>query len=337
MSGKTQVWTPLDFDADGKQCDWLRVPHSTDLSGYGVVPVPIICIKNGDGPTALFVGGSHGDEYEGQVVLGQLAREIEADDISGRIIILPSLNTPAVMAGRRVSPLDEGNMNRSFPGNVTGTPTAMIAHYMSSVILKLADLVVDLHAGGRSSDYLPCALIREGGSGQEKRALFELAEQFAAPITSISDGSGGGGATTLSAAAQTLGLPALTAELGGHASLSKDGLSIAEEGLWRILSHYQITRRGSPTPSRPTRFMKVRGRGAFVYTMSRGMFEPAVELGDSVVKGQLAGLIHSIDQPWSMPEPIAFTQDGMVACRRSVSLTTPGDCLYKLLDDFSPA
>ena len=31
MADYTQVWTPLDFEMDGKQCDWLRVPHSTDL------------------------------------------------------------------------------------------------------------------------------------------------------------------------------------------------------------------------------------------------------------------------------------------------------------------
>ena len=106
MTGKTQVWTPLDFDVDGKQCDWLRVPYSTDLSGYGFVPIPVISIKNGTGPTALLIGGNHGDEYEGQVALAALAREIEAEAVRGRIIILPSLNLPAVEAGRRVSPLD---------------------------------------------------------------------------------------------------------------------------------------------------------------------------------------------------------------------------------------
>ena len=69
MTDYTQVWTPLDFAADGKQCDWLRAPYSTDLSGYGVVPVPVVCIRNGAGPTALLMAGSHGDEYEGQVAL----------------------------------------------------------------------------------------------------------------------------------------------------------------------------------------------------------------------------------------------------------------------------
>ena len=333
MTPFTQVWTPVDFEADGKQCDWLRVPHSTDLSGYGVIPVPVVCIKNGDGPTALLVAGSHGDEYEGQLALARLAREVDWRDIRGRIIMLPSLNMPATAAGRRVSPLDDGNLNRLFPGNPVGGPTSMIAHYVSTVLLKLADFVIDLHAGGRSSDYLPCALIREGRDQNEQKAVIELAKIFGAPITSVSDGSGGGGATTLSATAQSLGIPALTTELGGHATLSKEGLNVAITGLWRVLEHYQIATGSGVTPAPATRFMQVQGRGAFVYTMNNGMFEPAAELGETVRDGQIAGHIHAIDQPWRAPEPIRFTQDGLVACRRALSITAPGDCLYKLLAD----
>jgi predicted deacylase len=336
MTGYTQVWTPLDFEADGKQCDWLRVPHSTDLSGYGVVPIPILCIRNGAGPTALLMAGSHGDEYEGQIALAALARQIDPADVRGRIIILPALNAPAVEAGRRVSPLDAGNLNRSFPGDPVGGPTAMIAHYVATVLLAMADLAIDLHAGGRSCDYLPCALIRSGGSEKEQRELVELAVSFGAPITSISDGSGGGGRTTFSAAGQKVGVPVLTTELGGAAALSREGLAIAEQGLRRVLQRYGLLSGTTADPGSPTRFMRVRGRGAFVYAMRKGLFEPAAELGDVVEAGQLAGVIHAVDRPWQAPEPVSFTESGMVACRRAPMLTEPGDCLYKLLVDVDP-
>jgi len=337
MTGYTQVWTPLDFEADGKQCDWLRVPYSTDLSGYGVVPIPIVCIRNGAGPTALLMAGSHGDEYEGQVALAALVREIDPADVKGRIIILPALNAPAVEAGRRVSPLDAGNLNRAFPGDPVGGPTAMIAHYVATVLLAMADLAIDLHAGGRSCDYVPCALIRSGGSEREQRELADLAVSFGAPITSISDGSGGGGRTTFSAVGQGGGVPVLTAELGGGAALSREGLMIAEHGLRRVLQRYGLLSGSTADPASPTRFMRVRGRGAFVYAMRKGLFEPAVELGAVVQAGQLAGVIHAIDRPWQAPEPVSFTENGMVACRRAPVLSEPGDCLYKLLVDVDPA
>jgi predicted deacylase len=167
MASETRIWTPLDFEADGKHSDWLRLPYSSDLSAYGIVPIPIVVIRNGPGPTALLIAGSHGDEYEGQVALAKLARQIAAEDVRGRIVILPALNFPAVEAGRRLSPLDEGNLNRLFPGRADGSPTEMIAHYVSEILLPMADLVVDLHAGGRSLDYLPCTLGRLGRPPQE--------------------------------------------------------------------------------------------------------------------------------------------------------------------------
>jgi N-alpha-acetyl-L-2,4-diaminobutyrate deacetylase len=33
--------------------------------------------------------------------------------VTGRVIILPSLNHPAFVAGRRTSPIDAGNLNRT--------------------------------------------------------------------------------------------------------------------------------------------------------------------------------------------------------------------------------
>ncbi|WP_244543966.1 succinylglutamate desuccinylase/aspartoacylase family protein [Bosea lupini] len=129
----------------------------------------------------------------------------------------------------------------------------------------------------------------------------------------------------------------LTAELGGGAALSRDGLAIAERGLRRVLQRYGMWSGATGDPAPPTRFMRVRSRGAFVYAMRKGLFEPAAQLGAVVRAGQLAGVIHAIDRPWQAPEPVSFTEDGMVACRRAPVLTEPGDCFYKLLVDVDPA
>jgi hypothetical protein len=120
---RSRLTAEIDFDRDGKQHGFIRLPYSVHRSAYGWIPIPVACIKNGDGPRVLLMAGNHGDEYEGQVALGKLIRSLEAEEVCGRIIILPSANFPAAMAGMRTSPLDEGNLNRSFPGDPYGGTT----------------------------------------------------------------------------------------------------------------------------------------------------------------------------------------------------------------------
>lgn len=333
MSSTTRLWTQLDFERDGKHADYLRLPISTDSSAYGWVPIPVICIRNGGGPTALLIAGSHGDEYEGQIALRELARQIEPAGLSGRVIILPALNFPAVRAGRRVSPLDEGNLNRAYPGRAAGTATEMIAHYVTGTLLPMADLVVDLHSGGRSLDYISCALIRPSADAARRQMMFDLMRVFGAPVGYVSDGRGGGGETTLSAAAETLGVPVLTTELGGGATLRAGGKSLAHEGVRRLLRKIGI--RPDDTVSDPpvTRLMEVPGRDYFLYADSDGLFEPLAEIGEDVEKGRLAGLIHPFGDPLAEARPVFFQASGMVACRRFPTLTAHGDCLFGLMRD----
>jgi len=323
MNSESRIWTPVDYEADGRQSDCLRLPYSSDLSAYGFVPIPIICFKSGKGPTALLIAGNHGDEYEGPVALSNLAREVQADDIQGRIIILPALNFPAVEAGRRVSPLDGGNLNRLFPGDAAGSPTQMIAHYVSEVLLPMVDIVIDLHAGGRSLHYLPTALARTGGTREETTKLIELLGVFGAPVSSISDGSGGGGATTLAAIAQQLKVPTLTAELGGGAALSRDGLKLAEQGVRRVLKHIGILPNMKVEPAQGTRLMKVDGRDAFTYSLMHGIFEPAAEVGEEHPSDRLADA-RGGDYPLQPVRPCCLSPGAVADCTGRLSLQGNG-------------
>jgi len=120
----------IDLDGDGKQTGFLRLPHSVHRSAYGWIPIPIAVIGRGAGPRVLLMAGNHGDELEGQVALGRLIRELQPGEVRGHVIILPSANFPAAMAGSRTSPIDGGNLNRSFPGDPGGGPTEQIAYYL---------------------------------------------------------------------------------------------------------------------------------------------------------------------------------------------------------------
>ena len=123
MASSTLIFTDIDYNRNGKQVDWLNLPHSVTRSAYGAISIPLAVSKNGDGPTVFLMAGNHGDEYEGQIVLCKLIRELEPRHIKGRVIIMPAANLPAAMASARVSPIDQGNLNRAFPGDPNGTPT----------------------------------------------------------------------------------------------------------------------------------------------------------------------------------------------------------------------
>src|SRR5215510_8906170 len=147
----------VDFEKDGVQHGFLRLPYSRDDSAWGSVMIPIAVIRNGEGPTALLTGANHGDEYEGPVALYDLARTLSPSNVKGRVIIVPAMNYPAFQAGTRTSPIDRGNLNRSFPGRPDGSVTEKIADYFTRCLLPLADIVLDFHSGGRTLDFLPYA------------------------------------------------------------------------------------------------------------------------------------------------------------------------------------
>src|SRR5262245_10819642 len=162
----------LDLDAEGKACGFLRVPHSVHRSAYGYIPIPIVRIRNGAGPRVVLVAGNHGDEWEGQLALGELIRRLEPKDIKGRLIMLPSANFPAAIAALRTSPLDNGNLNRAYPGDSQGDVTHQIAFWIEHHLVPGNDFALDLHSGGGSLMYLPSALaVRDGGDDYVRRCL----------------------------------------------------------------------------------------------------------------------------------------------------------------------
>ena len=75
---RTRVIVDVDYDKAGKQFGYLRVPNSNNDSAWGAVPIPIVVVKNGSGPTLLLTAGTHGDEYEGPVALMHLMRRLAA-------------------------------------------------------------------------------------------------------------------------------------------------------------------------------------------------------------------------------------------------------------------
>jgi hypothetical protein len=266
----------------------------------------------------------------------KLIRELRPEQVQGRIIFIPAANFPAAMAGRRTSPIDGGNLNRSFPGDPNGTPTKMIAHFIDSVILPLCDYAFDLHSGGSSLMYVPSALgsVVPGDTARNAKVL-ELLKAFGAPIAYVSNNPLGMGADqTLAASAHRHGVTSIGTEAGGSGTVTPVALKIAETGVRRLLKHLGIVGDLRVEPSPGTRLMEIGGPDYFVYTSESGLFEPLAELGDTVKKDQPAAAIHFSHTPWREPEIVRFERDGVVLCKRIPGRTERGDCLFHLGTDY---
>src|ERR1700690_3137035 len=94
----SMVRATVDFEQPGKRTGFIQVPLSVHDDAWGVIPIPIAVISNVRGPTVILEGGNHGDEYEGPIALGELMRALDPAAVSGRLIFIPAINLPAVVA-----------------------------------------------------------------------------------------------------------------------------------------------------------------------------------------------------------------------------------------------
>jgi N-alpha-acetyl-L-2,4-diaminobutyrate deacetylase len=312
----------VDFDADGVQHGFLRLPYSRDDSAWGSVMIPVCVIRNGEGPTALLIGGNHGDEYEGPLALYDLARTLDPKDVSGTVIIVPAMNYPAFRAGTRTSPIDKGNMNRSFPGRPDGTVTEKIADYFQRHLLPRADIVLDFHSGGRTLDFLPFCAAHVLPDKEQERKAFAAVAAFSAPYSMrmIEIDTVG----MYDTAAEEMGKVFVTTERGGGGTSRAETVRIARRGTLNVLRHAGIV--SGAVEAQPTRWLDMPSGDCFSFAEDDGLIETMIDLGESVETGQVVARIYPVGRTGGAPQEILGKMSGVLAARHFPGLVKAGDC-----------
>lgn len=328
----TGLFHELDFAADGKSVGHLSIPFSVDRSPYFQVKVPVCRIRNGDGPRVLLMAGNHGDEYEGEIALTRLIRRLRPELVRGEITILPFTNAPAVFAARRRSPLDNGNLNRAFPGNPGGTPTERVAHFLEAELFPRHDVVFDLHSGGTSMAHLPCALIERQGTPAVFARALSLMDALGMPFGFVAEN--GAEAPTSMAAAARAGAIGISGEFGGGGTVTPESMALTQRAVDRLLlalgsiaepvlgSHWPV--------EQPMTLLALQSHAQAIYATRRGWFEPAVDCGATVEAGTRAGWYHDFGRLDMDEEELRFAVPGIVISRRLHSDSEAGDCLIQV-------
>jgi N-alpha-acetyl-L-2,4-diaminobutyrate deacetylase len=313
----------IDLEADGVRHGHLRLPHSRDDSAWGAVMIPLTVVRNGKGPTALLTGANHGDEYEGVIALFELARCLDPAAVNGRVIIVPAMNYPAFRAGTRTSPIDRGNLNRSFPGRPDGTVTGKIADYFQRCLLPLADVVLDIHSGGKTLEFVPFAASHIlADKGQEARCA-AAAAAFGAPYTMRMleiDNVG-----MYDTAAEHLGKVFVSTELGGGGTTTARTVAVARRGVRNLLTHAGIL--AIRAERSPTVRLDMPSGDCFVISEDAGLIEPCIDLGETVRAGDVVARIHPVERTGAAPREYSARLDGILAGRHFPGLVQLGDCI----------
>jgi predicted deacylase len=333
------IHTSIDLDRPGKQQGFLQVPYSHNLGGWANVMVPITVIAHGKGPTVLCLGGNHGDEYQGQVAIMRLAREVTPEQVSGRLILVPSLNMPAAKAATRLSPLDGMNMNRAFPGSPEGPVTSQIAWYLTNVLFPKSDVVIDIHSGGRSMDFLPCSHMHLVADREQRKKMLAAMLAWNTDVSFLYADIAGSG--LLPVEAENQGKVVVTTELGGGEGVPARVHAIAQKGLRNVLVHCGVlagkeeTREGLGLA--PAVLVQALERDDYLLAPESGVFEVALDLGATVARGDTVGWIHDLERPDRDPERIAARTSGRLVCTRVPCLTSQGDCVAVIAREVSRA
>lgn len=321
---KSRAALTIPIDGAGRRFGHVAMPWSRNTSAWGSLRMPAAVLTNGSGPTVLLTGGSHGDEFEGPIVLCELARTLDLDRVRGTIIILPALNYPAVKAGTRLSPIDGGNMNRAFRGRRDGTITEQIAHFVEQELVSRADAVLDFHAGGRTMLFSPFAACHKLSDANQTKRAREGLLAFGAPIGLVLEELDADG--TLDTAVERHGKLFLTTELGGGGSTSSETLCIARRGLHNFLVYAGVLDGAMKHPRQPTRLMTNDAAG-YIACEAPGLIEYAVELGSSVHRDDVVAAITDLDRLNMAPVLIRAPIDGILLGRLHGGLAGLGDFL----------
>jgi predicted deacylase len=270
-------------------------------------------------------GAVHGDELNCAQIAIEVFKRVDAEKISGTITILPVANPIAFQQFQRVSPIDDLDLNREYPGDANGFLTQRMAHLLLGKALASATAILDLHTGGMRGFCPPYVIYQAEGTAAERAR--ELALNFGTEM--VIELPGGSTPGRLSAVGAARAIPALTVELGGGATLQHDMVELGVQGVFNTLITLGMLKGEIVAPPEQVVYTKRQ----WVRTDRGGMCRLSVAPADSVVKGQAIATIEDLsgDILQELRSPI----DGRVTLLRTFPAVRTGDWIALIADGAS--
>jgi predicted deacylase len=279
------------------------------------MPVQVICGKRA-GPVLFVSAAIHGDELNGVEIIRRLMRIDELKRLRGTLVAVPIVNLHGFIHTSRYLP-DRRDLNRSFPGSLTGSLAGRIAHVFMREIVSRATHGIDLHTGAVHRTNLP--QIR---ANLDDEQTLTMAKAFGAPVimnSAIRDGS-------LRAAAAERKTPILLYEAGEALRLDEFCIRGGVEGIIRVMRVLGMLRKSRRKP--PPEPIMARSSN-WVRAPQSGIFRAYAQLGDRVTRDQT--ILGVVSDPFGESEQeIRATNSGIVIGRLNLPLVNEGDAVFHI-------
>ncbi len=269
------------------------------------------------GPIVLFTAGIHGDEINGiEIVRRALSSGLFRRLRRGSVVAIPLLNVYGFINFSREVP-DGKDVNRSFPGNASGSLASRVARALTKEVLPLIETGMDFHTGGTNHYNYP--QLRYTRHDEACRAL---AERVGAPLligSRLIKGS-------LRHTAHKMGKHILVFEGGENQRL--DGLAIYHglEAMKRLLRAYDMLDEAAPVAARPA--ARVFEHSSWIRAKVPGIFEWTKCSGQPVVKDEPLGFIRQPDG--SREQAIHSRHGGWIIGHNNSPVVNAGDALFHI-------
>lgn len=274
--------------AGNRASGFLNVPAGSDEA----TRIPVTVIHGARSGTVLaLVGGVHGAEYAPVIALQRLSLQLDAQKLSGTVVIVHVANMPSFLK-RTIyySPVDNKNLNRVFPGKADGTVTERIAFALVEQIFRRADYVIDIHCGDANEALRPYVTYYTTAPDPKMVPVMRaMALHFGIDYIKVASNRARDfkTATYSTNAAMLLGKPSIAVESGELGKTDHESIARVERGVFSVLRHLKMSE-GAPEPvENPV----IIDRDETVRSTETGIFYPAAERGAWVGKGALLGYV----------------------------------------------
>ncbi|HCM75680.1 MAG TPA: succinylglutamate desuccinylase [Cytophagales bacterium] len=271
-----------------------------------------------DGPVLALMAGMHGDEINGV----EIVRRMLDTDLNrakrGTVVCMPIVNVYGFLNYSREVP-DGKDINRSFPGNKSGSLASRVAYHLMKEVIPFIDYGIDFHTGGSARTNYPqvrCVM------SNEKNA--ELAAAFNAPFTIDSPFR----PKSLRQAAAKKGKNIIVYEGGESLRFDTHAIEAGLAGALRLMKHLNMID-WAPEANEENRII---WNSTWVRARTAGLFQANIRCGQMVEKNQWLGTI--TDPFGDFKEQIKAPTTGYVVGLNNAPVINAGDALLHIgLDD----